>query len=98
MYIAGAKTSHLEQSGFIDERSHITACLVRDVGEVLTGVGRGIRKTFGCQSEGQKLRKTLKERGLWRKHHKYGEGDQYYQLGDEPEYRVEDMFAAYGAL
>ncbi len=38
-------------------------------------------------NKGRRLRHELKERGLWRKHHKYEDDDQYYQLGEIPPYK-----------
>jgi len=60
----------------------ITTCLVRRVGN-LSKVG----KLFG-KTEGQKVREALKSRGIWRKHHKNKDDDQYYQLGEMPKYRM----------
>lgn len=60
----------------------VTTCLVRRAG--VTGriiAGKPVKKT-----EGQKLRKILTERGIWRKHHLQDEGDQYYQLGEIQQY------------
>lgn len=60
----------------------ITTCLVRRAG--VTG---GLPKKIpGVKTQGQKLRKVLKERGIWRKHHKFDDNDQYYQLGETPGY------------
>lgn len=53
-------------------------CLVRDVGR-LPDAGKILRLP---KTEGQKLREVLKERGIWRKHHKNAPDDQYYQLED----------------
>ena len=53
-------------------------CLVRNVG-ILPKVGRTIRP---FKSEGQKLRKELLGRDIWRKHHLKAPNDQYYQLED----------------
>lgn len=44
----------------------IVTCLVRRA-----GVASGLPKKMGIQTPGQKLRKELKKRGIWRKHHKY---------------------------
>jgi len=38
-------------------------------------------------NKGRRLRHELKERGIWRKHHKYEDDDQYYQLGEVPPYK-----------
>lgn len=62
----------------------ITTCLVRNIGiweDLRTKIPGKVKKT-----EGQKIRIELKERKLWRKHHKYKENDQYYQLGEKPAY------------
>lgn len=61
----------------------IITCLVRRVG-ILSGLGKHIP---GVRTEGQKLRKELKDREIWRKHHKYQDNDQYYQLHETPMYR-----------
>lgn len=63
----------------------VITCLVRRVG-VITGLPKYIP---GYQTDGQKLRAELEKRGLWRKHHKYEKGDQYYQLGEVPKYQAE---------
>ena len=69
----------------------ITTCLVRRAG--ITG---GLPKKIpGVQTQGQKLRKELKKRGIWRKHHKYYDGDQYYQLGETPGYITSEQGEAY---
>lgn len=60
----------------------VTTCLVRRAG-VVSGLPQ---KIPGVQTRGQKLREELKKRGIWRKHHKYVDGDQYYQLGELPGY------------
>lgn len=39
------------------------------------------------KNEGHALRKVLKSRNIWRKHHKEVKGDQYYQLGEIPAYQ-----------
>lgn len=54
----------------------IISCLVRNSapsGKAL--IPAGLRP-------GVELRKVLLERKIWRKHHKYAKGDQYYQLND----------------
>lgn len=51
-------------------------CLVRDAGK-LPDVGKKLKLH---KTEGQKLREVLKERGIWRMHHKNDPDDQYYQL------------------
>ncbi|MDE7121845.1 MAG: HAD hydrolase-like protein [Oscillospiraceae bacterium] len=55
----------------------ITTCLVRRSGT--------LAKPFHVNDECHKLRKVLKERGIWRKHHLYVRHDQYYQLQDTPD-------------
>ena len=66
----------------------ITTCLVRRV-RVTGGLPKRIP---GVKTQGQKLRKELKKRGIWRKHHKENPNDQYYQLGEIPEYkRTQDI-------
>lgn len=62
----------------------ITTCLVRRAG-IVAGL---VKRIPGYKTEGQKLRVVLKERDIWRKHHKYEKGDQYYQLGELPKYRA----------
>lgn len=62
----------------------IVTCLVRRAG-ITGGVPKKIPITG--KTKGQKLRKEMKKRGIWRKHHKYHDGDQYYQLGEIPGYR-----------
>ena len=54
----------------------ITSCLVRRSGT--------LAKPFHVNDECHKLRKVLKSRGIWRKHHLYSRHDQYYQLRDTP--------------
>lgn len=36
------------------------------------------------------IREELFKRGIWRKHHKYLNNDQYYQFGDKPGYYLEE--------
>lgn len=67
----------------------IITCLVRRAG-VLSGLPKII-----VQTDGKKLRKELKKRGIWRKHHKYFDGDQYYQLGEMPGYINHEQAEAY---
>lgn len=69
----------------------VVTCLVRRAG-VVGGIPKRIP---GVITTGQKLRKVLKKRGIWRKHHKYCEKDQYYQLGETPKYRVREQGDAY---
>ncbi len=59
-------------------RFGVVTCLVRNVG-IIPRMKRFIFKT-----DGQKVRSVLKERGIWRKHHKYVQDDQYYQLDEIP--------------
>lgn len=54
------------------------ACLVRDAGK-LPDIGRKLNLK---DTDGQKLRKVLKKRGIWYKHHINKDDDQYYQLED----------------
>lgn len=73
----------------------VTTCLVRRAG-VLAGLPQKIPV---IQPEGKKLREELKKRGIWRKHHKYVDGDQYYQLGEIPGYITSEQADAYaGAM
>lgn len=58
----------------------VTTCLVRDVG-ILPKTGRTLNP---FKTEGEKLRKVLLKRGIWRKHHLKAKNDQYYQLDDTP--------------
>jgi len=39
----------------------------------------------------QLIRKELLKRELWRKHHKYEKGDQYYQIDEEPPYKTHSL-------
>lgn len=67
-------------------KAGITTCLVRRAGysmKLIKLVGKGM----GLPTKGQLVRKRLKERDIWRKHHKRHSGDQYYQLGETPAYR-----------
>lgn len=52
--------------------SGITTCLIRYVGEV----------SHNVILIDKKLKKKLKERGMWQKHHIEQKEDQYYQLGE----------------
>ena len=61
----------------------VTTCLVRNIGILQNALDIVSR----CRKEGHGLREELRERGLWRKHHLYERGDQYYQLGEVPAYR-----------
>lgn len=69
----------------------IVTCLVRRAG----GTGGFPKCIPGVRTEGQKLRKELKKRGIWRKHHKYHDNDQYYQLGETPGYVTYELGEAY---
>lgn len=62
----------------------IVTCLVRRVGK-LAKVGAFVPGT-GPKTRDLKL--ELKNRGIWRKHHKNIKGDQYYQLGEQPQYQT----------
>lgn len=64
----------------------VTTCLVRRVGTSMKLV-KFISKTLGVPTKGHLIREKMLARGLWRKHHVCRPGDQYYQLGEEPEYR-----------
>ena len=57
----------------------VTTCLVRRLGEVGGIIHHGKR---------HELRKVLKDRRIWRKHHKRTHHDQYYQLNDTPSAQV----------
>lgn len=50
------------------------SCLVRNKGR-LPCICRIVKKN------GHDLRKILEEKKIWRKHHRFTEGDQYYDLG-----------------
>lgn len=63
----------------------ITTCLVRAVGKA-QAPGKALGKALGMPTESQQAKHELKDRGLWRHHHKYEEDDQYYQLGEMPRY------------
>lgn len=63
----------------------ITTCMVRNMGW-LENWKEDMKQIIG-KNEGHALRKVLKSRKIWRKHHKEVKGDQYYQLGEIPAYR-----------
>jgi len=70
-----------------DKMAHIGNSIIDDVyggnkAGVITCLVRRKGKVYKLR-EGQEreVRKLLKERGMWRKHHLLAEGDQYYQLG-----------------
>ena len=65
----------------------VTTCLVRRAG-VSMKAGKFFLKTAGLKPKGHLVRKRLLERDLWRKHHNCSKGDQYYQLGEMPDYRA----------
>ena len=65
----------------------VTTCLVRRAG-VSMKAGKFFLKTAGLKTKGHLVRKRLLERDLWRKHHNCSKGDQYYQLGEMPDYRA----------
>lgn len=67
----------------------VTTCLVRRAGTSMKLV-KFVSKTLGVPTKGHLIREKLLERGLWRKHHVCRPGDQYYQLGEEPEYRRQE--------
>lgn len=62
----------------------VTTCLVRRVGK-WGKVGAEIEKMAGI-NENHIVREELKKRGLWRAHHKNEKDDQYYQMGEMPQY------------
>lgn len=64
----------------------VTTCLVRRAGTSMKLV-KFVSNTLGVPTKGHLIREKLLERNMWRKHHVYRHGDQYYQLGEEPEYR-----------
>ena len=63
----------------------ITTCLVRRTGK-LSHVGAGMHELVGI-NESHIVREELKARELWHKYRQYENGDQYYQLGEEPGYK-----------
>lgn len=65
-------------------RAHVTTCLVRRAGYCLKVV-KAIGKVVDLPTKGDLVRQKLE--GQWSKHHRFYQGDQYYQLGEEPEYR-----------
>lgn len=67
-------------------RFGVTTCLVRRAGTSMKLV-KAILKKSGVPTKNHLIRERLLERGIWRKHYMYRHGDQYYQLGGEPEYR-----------
>ena len=80
--ISSAEMAHVGNSMIKDVATGntygVTTCLVRDVG-IIPKTGR---KLNPFKTEGEKLRKVLLERGIWRKHHLKAPNDQYYQLED----------------
>ncbi len=66
----------------------ITTCLIRRIGK-WGHVGAKMQKLVGV-NESHIVREELKERGIWYRHHQYEKGDQYYQLGEEPGYKMSD--------
>ena len=64
----------------------VTTCLVRRAG-ISVKLVKLVGKLLGVPTKGHLIREKLLERGLWRKHHVCPPGDQYYQLGEQPEYR-----------
>lgn len=82
-----------------DQMAHIGNSIMNDVAGgnafgIMTCLVRSKRgrvgklAKIGRKTDSQKIKEELKSRGMWRKHHKYEKGDQYYQLGEEPEYRM----------
>jgi FMN phosphatase YigB (HAD superfamily) len=74
----------------------IISVLVRNIGSA-ENVGKKVLRLFGKKSKGHQIRSELKARGLWRKHHKYCDNDQFYQLGEEPPYIEETSRRKYEA-
>lgn len=62
----------------------LITCMVRNTGW-LENWKEDCKQMIG-KNEGHALRKALKARNIWRKHHKEVKGDQYYQLGEIPAY------------
>lgn len=67
-------------------RYGVTTCLIRRAGVAIKLVKFAM---MGVPTKGHVIREELLERDIWRKHHVYLPGDQYYQLGEEPAYRKE---------
>ena len=67
-------------------RYGVTTCLVRRAGISLKLV-KFAMKIVGLPTKGHLIREKLLQRDIWRKHHSFSTGDQYYQLGEKPEYR-----------
>ena len=67
----------------------VTTCLVRRAGTSMKLV-KFVSTTLGVPTKGHLIREKLLERNIWRKHHVCRPGDQYYQLGEEPEYRRQE--------
>lgn len=66
----------------------VTTCLVRNRGVAMKAGKLALRTPgIGLRSKGHLVRKELKRREIWRKHHKFNDNDQYYQLGETPAYR-----------
>lgn len=63
----------------------VTTCLVRNRGLALK-VGKILKKPIGLSSKGHLVRDELKKRRIWRKHRKFDNDDQYYQLGETQKY------------
>lgn len=68
----------------------VTTCLVRNAGKS-EEIGRFFLKLVGQKSKEHYVRKELKKRKLWFKHHRHYSGDQYYQLGEKPHYLEGDI-------
>lgn len=67
----------------------VTTCLVRRAGTSMKLV-KFVSAAMGVPTKGHLIREKLLERNIWRKHHVCRPGDQYYQLGEEPEYRRQE--------
>ncbi len=76
-----------------DKMAHVGNSIVSDVAVGNTfGTMTVLVRHMGTGSkiianDGRRLRHELKDRGIWRKHHKYEDDDQYYQLGEIPHYK-----------
>lgn len=68
----------------------VTTCLVRNAGKS-EEFGKFLLRMVGRKSKGHYVRKELKKRKLWFKHHQHFSGDQYYQLGQMPQYLEGDI-------
>lgn len=68
----------------------VTTCLVCNAGKS-EEIGKFFLKLVGQKSKGHYVRKELEKRRLWFKHHRHYSGDQYYQLGQMPQYLEGDI-------